>query len=97
MFFILCVVIFFVFIFIELRLNFGGEGGNVCIFCICICSCFIEEKKFFLINRKWGIWVGLGVIMLNVVDMVKYMNFYFSNMDKNGNEFMIIVNFNVLY
>lgn len=52
---------------------------------------------FFLINRKWGIWVGLGVIMLNVVDMVKYMNFYFSNMDKNGNEFMIIVNFNVLY
>lgn len=54
-------------------------------------------RIFFLINRKWGIWVGLGVIMLNVVDMVKYMNFYFSNMDKNGNEFMIIVNFNVLY
>lgn len=54
-------------------------------------------KNFFLINRKWGIWVGLGVIMLNVVDMVKYMNFYFSNMDKNGNEFMILVNFNVLY
>lgn len=55
------------------------------------------KNFFFLINRKWGIWVGLGVIMLNVVDMVKYMNFYFSNMDKNGNEFMIIVNFNVLY